>query len=195
MRLIVAALLGGLVVFAWGFVSHMVLPVGEMGQGMASNEDVVLSALREGLPAREGVYHVPGLAPEVYKGKDEAAIAAYSAKAVANPNAVIFYQPVGRDGMDMTQQLVKEWVTNTLSALLVAWLLVLGAFGFGKRVAIATLMGLFAWLAVSVPYWNWYRFPLDFTLGSLIGHVVGWFLAGLVMAWWLGRVQQARPGL
>lgn len=194
MRLIVAALLGGLVVFAWGFVSHMVLPVGEMGHGQAGNEDVVLSALQEGLPAREGVYHVPGLAPEAYKGNDEAAIAAYSAKAVANPNAVIFYQPEGRDGMAMTPQLVKEWITNTLSALLVAWVLALGAFGFGKRVAIATVMGLFAWLVVSVPYWNWYRFPLDFTLGSLIGHVVGWFLAGLVMAWWLGR-GRTKPGL
>jgi uncharacterized membrane protein len=55
-------------------------------------------------------------------------------------------------------------------------------------------MGLFAWLVVSVPYWNWYRFPLDFTLGSLIDNVAGWFLAGLVMAWWLGR-REAKPGL
>ncbi len=185
MRLVIAALLGGLVVFAWGFVSHMLLPFGEMGHEMATSEDVVLAALKEGLPAREGVYHVPGLAPEQYD--DEVAAAAYSAKAVSNPNAVIIYQPVGRDGMAMTPQLVKEWATNTLSALLVAWVLALGAFGFGRRVAIATLMGLFAWLVSSVPYWNWYRFPLDFTLGSLIGHVVGWFLAGLVMAWWLGR--------
>lgn len=185
MRLIVAALLGGIVVFCWGFVSHMVLPVGEMGHEMTTSEDVVLSALQEGLPAREGVYHVPGLAPEQYQ--DEAAAAAYSAKAAANPNAVIIYQPEGRDGMAMTPQLVKEWATNTVSALLVAWVLSLGAFGFGKRVGIATVMGVFAWLVVSVPYWNWYRFPLDFTIGSLIMIVVGWFLAGLAMAWWLGR--------
>lgn len=195
MRLVVAALLGGLVVFAWGFVSHMALPIGEMGHGQAGNEDVVLSALREGLPAREGLYMVPGLSPEAYAQQDEAAMAAYSAKAVANPNAVIFYQPVGRDGMDMTTQLAKEWVTNTVSALLVAWVLALGAFGFGKRVAIATVMGLFAWLAVSVPYWNWYRFPLELTMGSLIQNVVGWLLAGLAMAWWLGRGPQVRPGL
>lgn len=185
MRLVIAALLGGLVVFAWGFVSHMVLPVGEMGHEMATSEDVVLAALQEGLPAREGVYHVPGLAPDQYDDPDAAA--AYSAKALASPNAVIIYQPTGRDGMDMAPQLVKEWVTNTVSALLLAWVLSLGAFGFGRRVAIATAMGVFAWLVVSVPYWNWYRFPLEFTVGSLIGHGVGWLLAGLVMAWWLGR--------
>jgi hypothetical protein len=185
MRLIVAALLGGLVVFFWGFVSHMLLPIGTMGHGVASNEDVVLEALREGLPAREGVYHIPGLAPEQWRDPD--ATAAYSVKAVAHPNAVVFYQPEGRDGMSMGPQLAREWVTNTLSALVVAWILSLGAFGFGKRVGIATLLGVFAWLVLSVPYWNWYRFPLEFTIGSLIQTVVGWFLASLPMAWWLGR--------
>lgn len=188
MRLIIAAFLGGVVLFFWGFVSHMVLPVGEMGHGMANNEDVVIAALKEGLPAREGVYHVPGLAPDQYE--DEAASAAYATKAVANANAFIVYQPIGRNGLDMGPQLGKEFATNLVSALVAAWVLSLGAFGFGKRVAIATVLGLFAWLVISVPYWNWYRFPLDFTLGAFIKAVVGWFLAGLPMAWWLGRKGQ-----
>jgi hypothetical protein len=51
MRLIIAALLGAIVLFAWGVVSHMVLPIGEMGHRMATSEDVVLAALKEGLPA------------------------------------------------------------------------------------------------------------------------------------------------
>lgn len=185
MRLLIAALLGGTVLFFWGFVSHMLLPIGEMGHQQPTNEDVVIAALKDGLPAKEGIYHVPGLAPELYE--DEAATAAYSAKAVAHANAVIIYQPVGRDGMDMAPQLGQEFATNVVSAFLAAWVLALGAFGFGKRLAIATALGLFAWLVISVPYWNWYRFPTDFTLGSFIQTVVGWFLAGLPMAWWLGR--------
>lgn len=188
MRLLIAALLGGFVLFFWGFVSHMFLPVGEMGHEMPVNEDVVLTALKEGLPAKEGVYHVPGLAPDQYE--DAAATAAYSAKATANPNAVIFYQPVGRDGMAMGPQLGTEFATNVMSCLLAACILSLAPFGFGKRLAIATGLGLFAWLVVSVPYWNWYRFAADFTLGSLISTVLGWFLAGLPMAWWLSRKGQ-----
>ena len=46
---------------------------------------------------------------------------------------------------------------------------------------------LFSWLSVMVPYWNWYRFPTSFTVAGLIEQVVGWLLAGAVMAWWLGR--------
>jgi hypothetical protein len=56
-------------------------------------------------------------------------------------------------------------------------------------VIIAAAMGVFAWLSVSVPYWTWYRFPLNFTLGSLAEQLIGWILAGIAIAWWLGRRQ------
>ena len=46
------------------------------------------------------------------------------------------------------------------------------------RVVVAGAMGLFAWLTISVPYWNWYMFPVSFTLGAWIEQVVGWVLAG-----------------
>ena len=52
-------------------------------------------------------------------------------------------------------------------------------------------LGLFGWLTLSLPYWNWYMFPLNFTLGALIEQVVGWLLAGAAMAWWLGRANRA----
>lgn len=184
MRVLIAGLLGGIVFFFWGFVAHMVLPIGEMGMRQATNEDAVLAALPASLPG-EGVYMIPGLAPE--KMNDPAASAAYSAKAAANPNAFIIYQPVGRDGMAMTPNLIKQFVFDTISAIIVAFVLALGPFAFGKRVMVATALGLFSWLTVSVPYWNWYRFPLDFTMGSLLEQVVGWFFAGLAIAWWLGR--------
>ena len=185
MRLLIAALLGGTVLLFWGFVSHMLLPVAEMGHEMPTSEDVVIAGLKEGLPAKAGVYYIPGLAPDQYE--DAAAVAAYSAKAVANPYAFVIYQPVGRDGMQMGPQMAIEWATSTVSALMAAWILSLGAFGFGKRVGISIVLGLFAWAVISVPYWNWYRFPTEFTLGSLIITLVGWLAAGLVMAGWLGR--------
>jgi hypothetical protein len=37
-------------------------------------------------------------------------------------------------------------------------------------------------LSIGVSYWNWYGFPLDFTAGEAIMEIVGWFLAGLVLA-------------
>lgn len=184
MRIAIAAVLGGLVMFFWGFASHMLLPIGEMGMKEAVNEDVVIAAMRDGLPG-EGVYQVPGISGE--QMNDPAAVAAYSAKAKANPNAFIVYQPVGEDGMDMGQELGQEFATNVVSSFLLAWVLALGSFGFRKRVLVSAAMGLFAWTAISLPYWNWYRFPMDFTTGALLQQVIGWTLAGAAMAWWLGR--------
>jgi hypothetical protein len=187
MRVFIAGLLGGIVFFAWGAIAHMALPIGQMGMREAKAEDPVIAALRDNLPG-EGVYMVPGLSPE--QMKDEAAVKAYSQKAKSNPNAFIVYQPVGRDGMDMGAQLGIQAATDILSAMVVAWVLSLGALGFGQRVAASAGLGLFSWLTVSAPYWNWYRFTDAFSVGNLLEQVIGWLIAGVAIAWWLGRGQR-----
>lgn len=53
----------------------------------------------------------------------------------------------------------------------------------GRR-ALAALAGgvvVFVW-SISVSYWNWYKFPTSFTVAALIEQVIGWMLAGLVIA-------------
>ena len=184
MRIVIAGLLGGVVFFIWGAVAHMMLPLGEMGVKQPTSEDAVIAGVRDNLPG-EGVYMVPGLTST--QMQDEAAVAAYSQKAKTNPYAFIVYQPQGKDGMDMGMNLATQFVSGTLASLALAFVLALGAFGFGKRVFISGLMGLSAWLAISVPYANWYRFPMDFTVANLIEQVLGWVLAGLAIAAWLGR--------
>jgi hypothetical protein len=58
------------------------------------------------------------------------------------------------------------------------------------RTLAVTLMGLFAWLTVSVPHWNWYRFPAAFTTGEGLDGVIGWLLGGLVIAWLVQRAEK-----
>jgi hypothetical protein len=184
MRALVAGVLGGIVFFIWGAVAHMVLPIGQMGMREASAEDPVIAAMKDNLPGA-GVYMVPGLSPQ--QMEDKAAVQAYSAKAKANPYAFIVYQPVGEDGTDMGDNLAKQAATDVLSGIVVAWVLSLGVVAFRRRVIAAAALGLFSWLTISAPYWNWYRFPTDFTVASLLEQVVGWLLAGVAIAWWLGR--------
>jgi hypothetical protein len=165
-------------------VAHMALGIGDMGMKAPGNEAAVLAALKEGLPS-EGVYFLPYLAPD--KMQDEAAAKAYSAHALSSPFAYVVYQPQGRDPLDMGRNLPVQFVSDTLAALVVAFVLALGNFGFTRRTLMAGALGLFAWLTISVPYWNWYRFPMDLTVANLVEQVVGWLLAGAAMAWWLGR--------
>lgn len=185
MRVLVAALFGGIVMFIWGAVAHMALGLGDVGMRQPVAEDTVLSALRPGLGEQAGVFIVPSVDPA--KMHDKAVMDAYSAKAKASPYAFMVYLPQGEDLSDMSGQLPRQWASDTLSALALAFVMGLAAFSFMTRLSIALAAAVFAWLSTMVPYWNWYRFPTNFTLAALIEQVIGWLLAGAVMAWWLGR--------
>lgn len=78
-------------------------------------------------------------------------------------------------------QLLTELASN-VAALVAAAILRAAAVGFGHSVLWATLLGLCSWLSLSVSYWNWFGFLIDYTIAVGIIEVVGWFLAGLAMA-------------
>lgn len=184
MRIVLAAFLGGLVLFFWGFVANMLLPLGMVGYEYPVAEDPVLAALQTNLP-REGVYMVPGITEAQYA--DPAAAEAFAKKSAASPFAFIVYQPQGENAMEMMDELGLQLGSSVLAAGLMAWVLGLAPWGFGKRVLVSTVLGVFAWVAVAVPLWTWYRFPADYIGGMLAQQFVGWLVAGIAIAWVLGR--------
>jgi hypothetical protein len=188
MRTIMAGLVGGIVFFFWGAVAHMLLPIGTMGMKMPGEQQATLTAIAATTHG-PGVYVYPSIAPE--KWNDEAAVKAFNEANKDSAYAFVVYQPGGNPAhADMTPNLEKQFASDLLSALIVAFVLALGTFGFAKRVFIATALGAFSALTVSVPYWNWYLFPLDFTIGSVMEQVLGWMLAGIFIALVLGRRQR-----
>jgi len=185
MRILIAGIIGGIVMFMWGAVSHMMLPIGEMGMKVPIEQASAITALGPTTQG-SGVYMYPS--PPKEDWQDEAKMKAFTESAKGQPYAFVIYQPGGNPvNESMTPALIKQFGSDTLAAIIAAWVLALGTFGFGKRVLIVGTLGLFAWLAISVPYWNWYQFPMDFTIGNLLEQVIGWLLSGSAMAWWLGR--------
>lgn len=184
MRIGITALIGAIVMFVWQFCAHMVLPIGTMGFRLPQNEDVVLQAVATGLPA-SGVYLLPSIDPA--KMSDEAVVKAWTEKAAKNPMVFAVVSPPSNEGMSMTPQLVKQFITNLLGAFLIAFVLAATAWTMGMRVIGSVAFGVFGWLLNIVPQWNWYRFPADFMVGNLLEQGIGWLLAGVAMAWWLGR--------
>ncbi|WP_426699688.1 hypothetical protein ACPPVV_09650 [Rhodanobacter sp. Col0626] len=188
MRVLVAGLIGGILMFVWGVVAHMALGLGEVGFRLPANENVALSGLQEGLGSQAGVYMLPSLDPK--KMGNVAEVRAYSIKAVRSPYAWVVYQPQGTDMMQMGPQIGRQWASDTLSALALAFVMGLAGLGFRRRLAVAAAAAIFAWLSTMLPYWNWYRFPLDFTYAALGEQLIGWLIAGAAMAWWLGRSER-----
>lgn len=189
MRIAVAALFGAIVIFLWQFVSHMLLPIGEMGFRAPQNESVVLQAASSGLQA-PGVYLLPWLAPE--KMNDPKAVQDWTERAKDNPFLFVVVAPPNTLVTSMIPELARQFVINLLGALLVAFVLAGTAWGFGMRVLGAAIFGVFGWLLDIVPLWNWYKFPTDYMIGNLLDQGIGWLLAGVVIAWWLGRRRARR---
>lgn len=185
MRIVFAGLIGGLIFFFWSAAAHMALGLGDRGVHLGKPYTATLVAMEQEL-VEPGIHLLPSMTADQY-GDDEA-IAAFAKETAGQGYAFVVYAPGGNPGLaDMGPNLGKQWATDTLAALMVALLLSLLPGGFGQRVAVATLLGAFATVAVLLPLWNWYLFPLDYVMGNLAKHVIGWALAGSAMAWWLGR--------
>jgi hypothetical protein len=177
-RILLAALLGGLVAFAWSAIDHMVLPVGSAGIRQLPQEDALLQSMRELVP-ESGLYFFPGMDMRGGASKEEQE--AWEAKMRTGPDGMLLYHAGG--GVGMTPMLfIKEFLSDVIAALIAA--LVIAQLGPGRlrRALTVMLMGLFSWFAISFSYWNWYGFPGSFILAEGFDQVVSWFLAGLAMA-------------
>jgi hypothetical protein len=188
-KVISAGALGGMAMFIWGAVSHMLLPLGEMGIQNLPNPNLFIPAMTMEIKER-GFYRFPPMDP---KDKSEAAMKAWEEKAKKGPLGVLIFDPAGMK--PMWQLLVGEFLSNVLAALLLA--AVLSGLNAGKATGflVGAGMGLFGWLCISASYWNWDRFPTVFTMSEMLQQLVGGALTGLAIGWVLSRRQTEKPPL
>ncbi len=154
------------------------LPLGTIGVHKLPNEDGILAAFR-GSITEPGFYFFPGI--DHSKPVSQSETEAVYAKIKQGPAGVLVIHPEGREAMS-PRQLGTELATNVVSAAPGGMAAEQSGVGLSRAHLIRDVLGIFGFVTVSVPYWNWYGFPTDFTLAEAIDHVVGWFLAGLVLA-------------
>jgi hypothetical protein len=176
---LLAAILGAVIFFIWSAAVHMNPLTGPMGLSMLNDKEAaVLAALNENVQ-QPGLYFFPGMDMSQHMTKE--AEAAWTAKYKAGPSGLLLVQPKGGEPM-MASQLVISFISNLLCALLAAFILASTVGSCARRVAIVASLGLFSWLAISIEQWDWYEFPFTFVALDAINQVIGWTLAGLLMA-------------
>ena len=87
------------------------------------------------------------------------------------------------------KQFGTQFAADLVVALVLSLIIMFAAVGFVRGLIISTLVGVAAWTAILVPYWNWYRFPNEFVVAELIDVVAGFVLAGIVIAF----ILRAKP--
>ena len=74
-------------------------------------------------------------------------------------------------------------LTQILAAMLITYLLLkTKSMKYWNQVGFVTISGIIAVLLGIVPSWNWWHFPGQWIFLEAFDLVVGWFLAGIVMA-------------
>lgn len=183
-KIVLAGILGGIALFLWESVAHMVLPLGEAGIKAIGNEQTVIAALKENIK-EPGLYFFPApdRTPGMSREQQQEAERKLQEKWRTGPSGIMVFHPEGV-GVSFPQQLGTQFGADVLAMLLAALLLswATGLASYAGRVLFVALLGLFPTLAVEIPLWNWYGFSTIYMLAQFTVHLAGFALAGLVVA-------------
>ena len=174
-RILLAALFGGILEFAWGAVSHMVLGTTDAAFEQMPNESAVMNEIKATPP---GFYGFPWID---HKNENEADKKGWEEAAKRDGVGILIRWPEEAATLQPSpRSMGLEFASNVLGALLLA---MIGAGrGFSGRVMLGAMLGLFAFLSQNASYWIWYHFSEAFTKGELIDAVAGWTIAGVGVA-------------
>ena len=184
MKILLAGIFGGIVMFIWTSIAHMALPLGEAGLGEIPNESAVLSAMQSNIGDQTGLYVFPGtgLGKNATRQEKGEAMKHMGEKIAANPSGILMYHAPGRP-LALGKLLGVELGTELLEAILVVFLLAQTRIAsFAGRVGFVLVAGILAAIATNVSYWNWYGFPCAYTVSYMLIQLVGFLCVGIVAA-------------
>jgi hypothetical protein len=183
MRILIAALLGAMAMFVWTAVVHMATPLASVGFSQIPNEAQVMGDVQTGV-VKPGLYIFPWVDPKTPKAMQK-----MQALEKIHGRGYLVYSPAStgdadRMGQMLTGEFLKQFVQAAAATLLVSLIIGLSYWG---RVGAVTLTGVIAGIATNVSYWNWYGYPLDYTVVQVAIEIASAFFSGLAISWWLGR--------
>jgi hypothetical protein len=183
MRILLAALAGAAAMFVWTAIAHMATPLGAIGFHQMPNEGPVLQAMDSSIGSQPGLYFFPWIDPAKPDAMQKSA-----ALEKVHPSGMLLYRAKGAGmGPDMTPMLIKEFLKQFVQALIAAWIVSMIAASFLTRAGVVGAIGVSSAIATNVSYWNWYGFPLDYTMAQVIIELVSAIVAGLAIAAVLNR--------
>lgn len=171
-RPLAAAVAAGLLLFLFNAVSWLALPFhGESLHDLPGGTERFVAQL----PA-SGVYHYPG------HTSDEQEMKARLERARKGP--VVTLMVVSKEGLDPMApgRFAVTLLLDIAAAFAAALVLARVGGGFGHRFGVAVLLGVFLAVGGRAQDWLWWSQPTGFALPGVIDAVLGWTLAGAVLA-------------
>jgi len=155
--LILGTIVGGIVLFVWGGITHAVLPQ----------------------PIRE--FKDPQAVVQTIRANTEGNAVYFARQGVFT--SVAFRPDFGDKTQDIAPSLMIQFCTDCLSALLLCLAITrLNANSVLGRAGWLLVLGLAAFTLKIMPYWNWYGFSTSFIAMEALDLVGKFFIGGLVLS-------------
>jgi len=192
MRILVAGLLGAIVYYVWGMIAWMAIPLHQPTMTGLPNARAVTESLQQQNLAT-GVYVRPWSdnAADWHDNESQ-----FVQDHQTGPLFSIYYQQAGAAPLDMQLMLrgfAIDLLAATLAACLLSGLSPRCGGSYARRVGFVIGLGMFVALVGHASYWNWMRFPMDYTVAFVIDVIIGWTLAGMVLAAIVGPTEETAP--
>lgn len=186
-RILVGSLAAGIVLFLWGCAAWLFMPTYTNFKDIL-DEEAVVRTLNESLPEK-GLYYFP-------KHPDQSAdaIAEWNRKVAIGPTGILIYNPQGHGPLGLRKfasALLTQWAAAFIAAYLLSKTLA-GKPNFRSRWVFVALIGLTISLAAYLPDLIWYGYPASVIANLMRDMVLGWILAGFLLAYFIKTPQEEK---
>ena len=181
-KMIIAALVGGIIMFAWQFLSWAALNLHKAANGYTPNNAALLTALESNLP-KEGGYMIPGLPETATREEHEKMMKESDGK----PWATIQYHKSGDfSASSMMMNMARAFLTDIIMIWLFCWILgKMNMAGFATIFTASLFMGFITFFNTAYIGSIWYKF-FDI-MAYFTDSMVSWGVCGLWLGWYLKK--------
>ena len=180
-KAIIGALVGGLIIFLWQFVSYPLAGFHDKAMQYTDKQDALLSAIKS-QNLEDGGYMLPSL-PRTASSEEHKEL---MTKMEGQPWVSIQYH--NSYNMNMGMNMVRAYLVQCIAVFLLCLILLrIPNLSFGSVVSASLFTGLIVFLNGSYTGHIWFQ-TFDSTM-HLVDAIVSWGLVGAWLGWWLRRGQ------
>lgn len=181
-KMIIAAIVGGIIMFAWQFLSWAALNLHKAANGYTPNNAAIMAALEANLP-NEGGYMLPGLPETATREEHEKMMKESNGK----PWATVQYHKSGDfSSSAMTMNMARGLITDIIMIWLFCWILSkFNMASFGTIFTASLFMGFITFFNTAYTGTIWYKF-FDI-MAYFTDSMVSWGVCGIWLGWYMKK--------
>jgi hypothetical protein len=181
-RMIIAAVVGGIIMFVCQFLSWAALNLHKKANGYTPNGTAIMTALQANLP-EEGGYMIPGLPETATSEEHEKAMKEYDGKPWAS---IQYHKAMEASVRAMVTNMVRGLLVNIVMMWMFCWILLkLANPAFGTILTASIFTGFIVFFNSAYTNNIWFKtFDLMAHFGDAI---ISWGLCGLWFGWYLKK--------